>query len=118
MNLIENALAHAPRGSTVEVEVDPAGALNVLDRGPGVPTAERDLVFRRFWRRADNRAPGAGLGLAIVAETARAHGGSVTVSGRSGGGSIFTLRLQRMPEQRSGIAATNGKPANPASRSA
>lgn len=95
MNLIENALAHAPRGSTVEVQVDPAGAISVLDSGPGIAAAERELVFRRFWRRPGNSAPGAGLGLAIVSETARAHGGSVTVAARPGGGSAFTLRLRK-----------------------
>jgi signal transduction histidine kinase len=98
MNLIENALAHAPRGSTVEVQVDPAGALSVLDSGPGIAAAERELVFRRFWRRPGNNAPGAGLGLAIVSETARAHGGSVTVAPRPGGGSAFTLRLRKAPD--------------------
>ncbi len=118
MNLIENALAHAPRGTTVEVEVDAAGAISVLDRGPGIPIAERDLVFRRFWRRPGNRGPGAGLGLAIVAETARAHGGSVMAESRAGGGSVFTLRLLRAPNQRGDVASVSGEAPRPATHPA
>jgi signal transduction histidine kinase len=93
LNLVENALAHTAPGTTVEIAVDAAGALHVLDHGPGVPPAERDRIFRRFWRR-DRRRPGhAGLGLAIVARIAEMHGATVTVADRPGGGAIFSLRF-------------------------
>lgn len=93
-NLIENALGHAPPGSTVQVELTPSNTLRVLDRGPGVPEPERAVIFERF-RRGQRRAgaTSAGLGLAIVAEIAAAHGGSAHVSTRDGGGAMFELDL-------------------------
>ena len=90
-NLVENALAHTAPRTTVEIGIDPAGAISVSDRGPGVPAADRGNIFRRFWRR-DRRRPGsAGLGLSIVARIAERHGASVTVADRSGGGAVFAL---------------------------
>jgi len=92
-NLVENALAHTAEGTTVEVKVEPQGAVRVLDRGPGVAPAERDLVFRRFWRRDRSKSGGAGLGLSIVWRIVEAHGGAVSVEGRPGGGAAFVVRL-------------------------
>jgi len=90
-NLVENGLAHTPPGTTVEIAVDPAGILRVSDRGPGVPAAEREQIFRRFWRR-DRRRPGsAGLGLPIVARIAEMHGAAITIADRPGGGAVFAL---------------------------
>ena len=94
-NLVENALSHAPAGTTVEVKVEAQGVLRVLDRGPGVPAEDRDLVFRRFWRRNRSKSGGAGLGLAIVKRIVEAHGGEVSVLGRNGGGAAFVIRLNR-----------------------
>ncbi len=94
-NLIENALAHAPRGSRVEVETAAPATLRVLDRGPGVTAAEQSEIFTRFRRgSARARAPGgAGLGLAIVAEIAALHGGVARADARPGGGAAFSLEL-------------------------
>ena len=94
-NLVENGLAHSPAGATVEVKVEAAGVLRVLDRGPGVPASERELVFQRFWRRDRSKSGGVGLGLAIVKRIVEAHGGEVSVQGRSGGGAAFVIRLNR-----------------------
>jgi signal transduction histidine kinase len=70
-NLVENALAHTPPGTAVEIEVDPGGAVRVSDSGPGVPPGEeRERIFRRFWRGDRRRVGGAGLGLSIVARGA------------------------------------------------
>jgi two-component system sensor histidine kinase MprB len=69
--------------------------VTVRDRGPGLSTEERRLAFRRFWRGPGARGRGAGLGLTIVAETARAHGGQVEVAPNPHGGSDFTIRLPR-----------------------
>jgi signal transduction histidine kinase len=93
-NLIENAIRHTPAGVSIEVEVGSDGRVRVLDDGPGVPAADREAIFRRFWRRDRGKADSRGLGLAIVARVADAHDGTVTVEDRLGGGSIFTLRLR------------------------
>jgi len=94
-NLAENAINHTPAGSTVEIEVAESGILRVLDDGPGVPESERELIFRRFWRR-DRRRPGsAGLGLSIVARIVEAHAGSIAVENRSEGGAVFSLSFAR-----------------------
>jgi signal transduction histidine kinase len=100
-NLVENALTHTAAGTTVEILVDPAGALRVMDRGPGVPSAEREQIFRRFWRRDRRRAGSAGLGLAIVKQIAEMHRATIDVSDRPGGGAIFTLRFSDVTRQRS-----------------
>ena len=93
-NLIENAIRHTPAGVSIEVEVTEAGIVRVLDDGPGVPVADRESIFRRFWRRDRGKAESRGLGLAIVARVAEAHEGSVSIDERPGGGSIFTLKLR------------------------
>jgi signal transduction histidine kinase len=90
-NLVENALVHTPPRTTVEIEIDPAGAIRVADRGPGVPAAERDQIFRRFWRRDRRRQGSSGLGLSIVARIAERHGATISVGDRTGGGAVFTL---------------------------
>ncbi len=93
VNLVENALAHAPKGSAIEIELSAGAKIEVLDRGPGVPESEREAIFRRFHRGRARGSSGAGLGLAIVAEIAAAHGGSVSASSRPGGGAIFSLQI-------------------------
>jgi len=92
-NLIENAVVHSPGRTEVLVRVCPEGAVSVTDRGPGVPAADRERIFDRFWRRRGTQFEGAGLGLAIVRETMRAHGGTVSVADAPSGGAIFTLRF-------------------------
>ncbi|MFG3340331.1 sensor histidine kinase [Glycomyces sp. NPDC048151] len=77
-NLVHNAVKHAPEGTAVAVAVEreaAAVAVTVTDLGPGVPAAERDRVFERFWR--GDLAPGTGLGLPIARQIAEAHGGAV-----------------------------------------
>ena len=85
-NLIENAVAHAPPGTEVNVTVDRAGRIEVADRGSGVPPKDRENIFKRFWRGAGEKKEGAGLGLAIVGEIMLAHRGSVSVADNPGGG--------------------------------
>jgi signal transduction histidine kinase len=92
-NLAENAINHTPEGTLVEIDVAANGTVRVLDDGPGIPENEREVIFRRFWRR-DRRRPGsAGLGLSIVSRIVEAHAGSITVENRAEGGAAFALRF-------------------------
>jgi signal transduction histidine kinase len=90
-NLIENALKYTPAGGTIVVEAraraDGAMELLVEDDGPGIPPSERARVVDRFARLDDHRdAPGAGLGLSLVAAIAKAHDGKLELrDGRRAG---------------------------------
>jgi signal transduction histidine kinase len=94
-NLLSNACRHAT--CTVRAEVDAAGDrvwVHVDDDGPGVPPGARELVLRRFGRLDEARhvdSGGAGLGLAIAASVAQAHGGDVVVGDAELGGARISL---------------------------
>ena len=92
-NLVENAINHTREGTDVEIVVEQSGQVSILDRGPGIPVAERELIFQRFWRRDRQREGSAGLGLAIVRRIVEAHGATISVHDRSLGGAEFLLRL-------------------------
>jgi len=99
-NLLENAYRYAPPYSAIKVDARWAETevlIGVSDRGPGVPLAEREKIFRRFYRldRDHNRAAmqGNGLGLAICRGIVEAHDGSIWVEERLGGGSVFYFTL-------------------------
>jgi signal transduction histidine kinase len=83
-NLLDNALRHARSTVTLDARPDgPVHSVTITDDGPGIPPADRERVFERFTRLDDGRARdagGAGLGLAIVRELVRQHGGSVTLA--------------------------------------
>ncbi|HZS81397.1 MAG TPA: HAMP domain-containing sensor histidine kinase [Stellaceae bacterium] len=97
-NLVENALSYAPPESAVEITVTSPAAITVLDRGPGVAVKDRERIFGRFERGSAPRDGGAGLGLAIVAGIAAAHGGTACVTERAGGGAAFVLALRQMQD--------------------
>jgi len=101
-NLVENALVHTPPQTTVEIVVDGEGAITVNDCGPGVPPAEREQIFHRFWRRDRRRQGSSGLGLSIVARIAERHGATVSVADRAGGGAAFTLKFPALALQPTG----------------
>ena len=90
-NLVENAVPHSPLGGEVTVTVQPGARVSVADRGCGVSLEDRERIFDRFWRGKGPKTAGAGLGLAIVRETMKAHGGEVTVSDNPGRGALFIL---------------------------
>jgi two-component system sensor histidine kinase MtrB len=96
-NLLDNADRHAGGPCAVHVERrDDAVVVTVDDAGPGVAVEDRERIFERFARgpRAARRSlPGAGLGLAIVAETAARHGGAAWCSDAPTGGARFSLSL-------------------------
>jgi signal transduction histidine kinase len=95
-NLLQNAQRHAP-GAPVGIEVaartDGGAALAVWDRGPGIPAAERERIFDPFYRVPGTQGEGSGLGLALVRQIARHHGGSVRCLEQAGGGTRFELEL-------------------------
>jgi signal transduction histidine kinase len=94
-NLFRNAELHGggltavrlvDRGDVVDIQVE--------DRGPGVPAADRTRIFERFARAGGQKAgTGSGLGLSIVEQTAHNHGGDVWCADRPGGGAVFVMRL-------------------------
>ena len=89
VNLVENGLRHAGADARITVTVGKAGrapVLSVTDDGPGVPEAERERLFDRFYRLERSRStPGSGLGLALVAAVAKLHGAEVTLASRDPG---------------------------------
>jgi signal transduction histidine kinase len=96
-NLVDNAVRHA--NSLIAIEVSSrngTATLSISDDGPGIAPAERTRVFERFVRLDSDRSRsggGAGLGLAIVAEVVVAHGGTVTIDDRPGGGTNVSVVL-------------------------
>lgn len=83
-NLIENAIRHCREGTRIEVGLDTRGdryVAIVADNGPGIPTHERENVFRRLYRLERARStPGSGLGLSLVAAIAELHGAAVALA--------------------------------------
>ena len=92
-NLVENAVFHTPAETEVTVAVSPSGTVSVADRGPGIPESDRKQIFERFWRGRGVSRPGAGLGLAIVAEIVRAHHGEIQVTKASLGGALMLVKI-------------------------
>ncbi|HEX7480135.1 MAG TPA: ATP-binding protein [Polyangiales bacterium] len=100
-NLLENALKYAP-GGDIDVCVranrpQRSVEIDVADRGPGIAAHERDYVFEKFSRLKRETKGGAGLGLAICKGIVAAHGGTIRVSDRTGGGSVFRVALPASP---------------------
>jgi two-component system OmpR family sensor kinase len=119
-NLMNNAIAHTPDGTPVDITIrvatsvpapvpplggggDPVVIVEVADHGPGLSTEQREHVFERFYRTDRSRtrsAGGTGLGLAIVNSMISAHGGRVWVDTTPGGGATFGFALPLAPEAR------------------
>jgi two-component system, OmpR family, sensor histidine kinase BaeS len=99
MNLLDNALRHAPRGTRVRVSLaatEDAARFDVRDQGPGIPADRLSEVFERFYRLDGARgrdAGGSGLGLAIAKAIVELHGGSVAAFAEPGGGARFEVRV-------------------------
>jgi two-component system, OmpR family, sensor histidine kinase BaeS len=96
-NLLTNALKFTPAGGRVTVQsqtTGPSALLRVTDTGTGIPADELPHIFERFWRgRQAAPVSGSGIGLAVAAELARAHGGQLTASSEPGRGTEMTLTL-------------------------
>jgi two-component system sensor histidine kinase TctE len=96
-NLVDNAMHYAPDGEVeIEAQAMPGGRvlLSVADRGPGIQEDEKEAVLERFRRgRTSQGLPGSGLGLAIVRTVVDAHGGSLSLRARAGGGLLVSVML-------------------------
>jgi two-component system, OmpR family, sensor histidine kinase SenX3 len=98
-NLVANAIAYSPRGSSVGVgikAVEGIVEIAVTDRGIGIPESDQARVFERFYRAdqaRSRRTGGTGLGLSIVKHAVQRHGGEVRLWSKPGRGSTFTVRL-------------------------
>jgi two-component system KDP operon response regulator KdpE len=102
-NLLDNARKFAPEGSTITVRAEQADGtvvISVIDQGPGIPAAERERVFERFYQLEQpttRNVGGSGLGLAICKAIVEAHGGWIDVTAAPGGGASFAFSLPAMP---------------------
>lgn len=97
LNLLTNAAKFTPAGGSVVVRTfgeDGRAVLEVTDSGPGVADEDRDAIWERFYRgRTGRSSGGSGIGLAVAKELVRAHGGTIGVENRPGGGARFTARF-------------------------
>jgi two-component system OmpR family sensor kinase len=96
-NLVDNAVRYTPAGGRVDVSTGVDGGrpwLEVADTGPGIPAAERERVFDRFYRLPGTAASGSGLGLAIVRAIADRNGATVALGDTAGGGLTVRVTFQ------------------------
>jgi len=99
INLLSNAIKYSPCADTVEVEIRSSTAaitISVHDHGIGIPQAQREKIFERFYRVVDPSTQafsGLGIGLYVVAEIINHHGGTITVESTVGKGSTFRVVL-------------------------
>ncbi|EFH88104.1 PAS domain S-box protein [Ktedonobacter racemifer] len=98
-NLISNAIKYSPGAEMVEMDLDASpetAIIRVHDHGLGIPQEQCDKIFERFYRATGPKQkaiPGLGMGLYIVAEIVKRHGGAITVDSEVGKGSTFTVTL-------------------------
>ncbi len=102
VNLLENAAKYSPQGSPISIRAGRHGRelrIAVADRGYGIPVAERAKIFDKFYRVDGNNdsVAGSGLGLAIAKGIVEAHGGTIQVQSRTGGGTEMVVALPLAP---------------------
>src|SRR5438046_5833073 len=119
LNLVDNAVKYGPSGQTVTLALavaDGRARVSVDDEGPGIPAAERERIWDRFWRLERDRGSavaGTGIGLSVVRELVALHGGRTWVEGApasergAGAGSRFVIELPLVPQPH---GATGGGP--------
>jgi two-component system sensor histidine kinase KdpD len=96
VNLLENADKYTPPGSPLELNATSDGlrvTVSLADHGPGLAPGTEQRIFEKFFRGAQTRAGGAGLGLAICRGIVDAHGGTISAENREGGGAVFRVVL-------------------------
>jgi two-component system sensor histidine kinase KdpD len=95
-NLIYNATQYASGSENLRIKAfydNGILTMQVMDRGPGFPTAEIALIFNKFYRVEGSKAGGTGLGLSIAKGFTEAHRGTITVENRQNGGATFTIKI-------------------------
>jgi two-component system sensor histidine kinase KdpD len=120
VNLIDNALRHAPPGTPIEIRAareERAVRIEVRDHGPGLAPGDEAKVFDKFFRGAEAHGRGVGLGLAICRGFVEAHGGRIEAANAPGGGAVlrFWLPLEGEPPaiEPEPSAPAEGTPAHP-----
>jgi signal transduction histidine kinase len=104
LNLLDNAVKYGPPGTTVSIGLEASAGrvrVSVDDAGPGIPPADRERVWRRFFRLPRDRGSGAagtGIGLSVVRELAALHGGRAWVETAPAGGARFVVEWPLAPE--------------------
>jgi signal transduction histidine kinase len=102
LNFLDNAVKYGPRGQRIRVAVQSTAegvAMTVADEGPGVAAADRQRIWKPFWRASGSAEGGTGLGLAIVRELVTLHGGTVAAesAGPRGARFVATFAARRVP---------------------
>jgi two-component system sensor histidine kinase KdpD len=99
-NLLNNAADYTPPGTAISIGAEVTEGewtMSVADDGPGFPKEALGKVFDKFFRVEGSKTGGTGLGLAIARGFVEAHGGTIGVENRPGGGARFTIRLPYTP---------------------
>jgi two-component system sensor histidine kinase KdpD len=104
-NVIENAISYTPAGTPIEIDAQVKGGqmeITIADRGPGIPPADLERIFDKFYRVQGTRrdrahCSGSGLGLAVCQGLVEAHGGQIRAENREGGGALFRITLPMDP---------------------
>jgi two-component system sensor histidine kinase KdpD len=96
VNLIDNANKYSPPETPIDVAFEACDShwrVEVRDQGGGIPEADREKVFEKFFRRSDTKTTGSGLGLAISRGLVEAHGGTLVARPAPGGGTVMVIEL-------------------------
>ena len=115
INLLENATKYSPVASPIEIVAQVEGdmvAIEVSDRGSGIAEAHADRVFEKFYRVHEGEGGGVGLGLTICRGIVEAHGGTIRVRRRPGGGATFRFTLPAAPVSDADVTPPREAPGN------
>jgi len=96
INLLENSMKYTPPGTSLEISGRIEGQellVAVAGRGPGLPPAELERIFEKFYQVSPGSARGAGLGLTICRSIIEAHGGRIWAANRTDGGAVFSFTI-------------------------
>ncbi|HEY3660589.1 MAG TPA: ATP-binding protein [Candidatus Udaeobacter sp.] len=107
--LLANAGSHTAPNLPIEIDAEYTNEnllISVSDRGPGIPPEATERLFEKFYRGDDRKTGGLGLGLSIARGLIEAHGGTLTVENRDGGGARFVIRLPVRVTNMNGMETT------------